>query len=182
MPEVEDAIAEPVVEPAEELTEQTAATETYVSPSFGYTLSYDPTLWSVADGPSTDATGVDTIGLTAGFSTLYLSGIPSALDAQSCVQIMTDAQTSEANVVAFEPLLDAAGAPDAGGDAADAFATTRITRVMEDGANLDQAFYTRCIALPSVGAVLAIQQFAAEIIYGSAAAQREQLLEGLTLP
>ncbi len=72
--------------------------------------------------------------------------------------------------------------PDAGGDAGDAYATTRITRVMEDGPNVGQAFYTRCIALPSVGAVLAIQQFAAELIYDSALAQREQLLEGLTLP
>jgi len=53
---------------------------------------------------------------------------------------------------------------------------------MEDGPNVGQAFYTRCIALPSVGAVLAIQQFAAELIYDSALAQREQLLEGLTLP
>ncbi len=181
-PEAGDSVSEPTAEPTEEPTDQTAATETYMSPSFGYTLSYDPTQWTLAEGPSTDADGVDTIGLSAGFSTLYLSGIPSALDAQTCVQIMTDAQTSEANVVAFEPLLHDAGVPDPGGEAGDAYATTRITRVMEDGPNVGQAFYTRCIALPSVGAVLAIQQFAAELIYDSALAQREQLLEGLTLP
>jgi hypothetical protein len=177
-PETNDS----VTDPTEELGEQAAATETYISPSFGYTLSYDPTQWTVAQEPSTDADGIDSIGLSAGFSTLYLSGIPSALDAQTCVQIMTDAQTSEANVAAFEPLLDDAGVPDAGGNAQDAYATTRITRVVEDGTNVDQAFYTRCIALPSVGVVLAIQQFAAEVIYDVAAEQREQLLEGLTLP
>jgi plastocyanin len=159
-----------------------AATETYVSPSFGYELSYDPAMWTVVEGPSTDADGLDVIGLRAGFSTIYLSGIPGAYDAQSCVQFMTDQQTSEANVVGFEPLLDEAGEPQAGGDPTDAFATTRITRTTEDGTELDQAFYGRCIALPSVNAMLAIQQFAAEIIYDAAAEDREQLLEGLTLP
>jgi hypothetical protein len=52
---------------------------------------------------------------------------------------------------------------------------------MEGGATGDQAFYARCIVLPA-GGVLTIQQFAAEAIYDAAAEDREQLLEGLTLP
>jgi plastocyanin len=176
----QDASVEATEEPVEEVA---AATETYVSPSFGYTLSYDATQWTLVEEPYTDADGVDWIGLEAGFgSTIYFAGIPGVSDAQACVQIMTDAQTSEANVVAFEPRLDAAGVPEAGGDTADAFATTRITRTIDDGTTGDQAFYARCIELPSLGAVLVIQQFAADIVYDSVAQQREELLQGLTLP
>jgi plastocyanin len=170
-------------EATEEPVEQAAATETYVSPSFGYSLSYDPTVWEVAEGPTTDANGIDLIALKAGFTTVDVIGIPGTFtdQAQTCVQTLTDAQTSEANVVAFEPLLDDAGVPEAGGDAGDAFATTRITRALESGATGDQAFYARCIVLPA-GGVFTIQQFAAEAIYAAAAEDRELLLEGLTLP
>jgi plastocyanin len=176
----QDASEETTEEPVEQVA---AATETYVSPSFGYSLSYDPTVWQIAEGPTTDANGIDHIALKAGFTTVDVIGIPGTFTdlAQTCVQTLTDAQTSEANVVAFEPLLDDAGVPEAGGDAGDAFATTRITRTLESGATGDQAFYARCIVLPA-GGVFTIQQFAAEAIYAAAAEDREQLLEGLTLP
>ena len=171
----------PPIEPAASPPPGVPATETYVSPGFGYTLSYDPSVWRVVEGPTTDADGIENIGLRAGLSTLYLTGVPGVFDAQQCVQIMTDAQTSMEDAEAFEPLPDDAGTPTAGGDAEDAFVTTRITRTLEGGMSADQAFYARCIVLPSVSGVLVIQQFAAEMIYDSAAAQREQLLEGLTL-
>ena len=165
--------AEEVEEPAQDAA---AVMETYVSPNFGYALSYDPTEWTIAEGPSTDG-GFDHIGLEAGFTTVYLSGTSGLPDAQLCVQVLTDTQTGESNVVSFEPLPD-----ESGGDVSDAFATTRITRATDGGGSIDQAFYTRCIVLPSGDAVLAIQQFAADLIYDSAAEQREQLLAGLVLP
>ncbi|MBA2596537.1 MAG: PT domain-containing protein [Chloroflexia bacterium] len=180
----DEPIVEPTAEPiAQPTAEPTAvvATASYVSPSFGYTLAYDPVQWIIVEGP-TSAEGIDSIGLESGFTTVYLSGFVGALDAPTCVQILADTQTAEANVIAFEPLLDTAGFPIGGSDGGDAFAATRITRSTADGGTIDQAFYARCISLSASGATLAIQQFAAAIIYDSAATQREELLQGLILP
>jgi hypothetical protein len=135
----------------------------------------------VVEGPTSEE-GFDFIGLESGFTTVDIGATTGIPDAQVCVQFMTDDQTSQANVTAFEPLLDESGAPIAGGDSSDGFATTRITRVRDDGGTGDQAFYVRCVVLPSGDAVLIIAQFVTAELYDVAAAQREALLEGLTLP
>ena len=169
--------AEASQDAALETTGEVAATETYVSPTFGYALSYDPTVWEVVQGPSSE-NGVDFIGLDNGFTKVELGGTTGIADAQVCVQFMTDDQTSQPDVTAFEPLLDETGAPIAGGDPSDAFAATRLT---DDGGTSNVA-YVRCVVLPSGDAVLIIGQFATEAFYDTAAEQREQLLEGLTMP
>jgi plastocyanin len=174
----QQGIGEATAEPTEEAA---PATETYVSPNFGYALTYDPTVWEIVEGPTSED-GLDFIGLRSGFTTVDIGGTIGIADAQACVQFMTDDQTSQANVTAFAPLLDESSAPLAGGDTSDAFAVTRVTRVMDDGTDVDQAVYVRCVVLPSGDAVLIIAQFAAALFYDEAAEQREALLQGLTLP
>jgi hypothetical protein len=97
------------------------------------------------------------------------------------VQGLTDYFTGLPTVAAFEPLLDEAGAPVAGGDAADAFAATRIDWTRDDG-TFEETIYVRCIVLPAGDAVLVLGLRAPAVMYPGAERRLEELLEGLALP
>jgi hypothetical protein len=162
-----------------EANQDAAATETYVSPSFGYSLSYDPSEWTVIEGPST-GDGIDHIGLRSGPASVYLDGTTGVSDAQACVESLTAYFTGLESVAAFEPLRDEAGAPVAGGDASDYFAATRIDWAREDG-TFEETLNLRCIILPTGDAALAITLRSPAAVYPGAEGQLEALLEGLIL-
>jgi hypothetical protein len=168
----QDAALEPM--------DETAATETYVSPSFGYSLRYDPSEWTVIEGPST-GDGIDHIGLRSGPASVYLDGTTGVSDAQACVQSLSAYFTGLDSVAAFEPLMDEAGAPVAGGDASDYFAVTRIDWIREDG-TFEETLNLRCIILPTGDEALAITLRSPAAVYPGAEGQLEALLEGLMFP
>jgi plastocyanin len=173
----QQGLGDSTAEPAEEAP---TSTETYISPNFGYSLSYDPSEWSIVEGPSTDD-GIDHIGVRSGFAFVSLDGTVGIADAQECVLILTDYFTSLDTVASFEPLLDATGAPVAGGNAFDAFAATNIDWLRDDG-TFEETINLRCIVLPSGEAALAMLLRAPEPMYPGAERQLARLLQGLTLP
>jgi hypothetical protein len=167
------------LEPTTEVTEAAAATETYISPSFGYALNYDPAEWVVVEPPTTDD-GIDHVALRSGFTYVSLDGATGMGDAQTCVQGLTAYFTGLDTVASFEPLLDETGAPVAGGDASDAFAATRIDWVRDDG-TFEETINLRCIALPATDAVVAILLRSPAELYPGAEQQLEDLRQGLQL-
>ncbi len=165
-------------------TETAVELETYVSPTYGFTLSYDPSVWTVGHGPETDGT-YDFFGLQTSFTEVLFGGFLYKGDARACVKELIQLTAGEPDVVKAEPLVDANGVAVEGGDANDAFAASVLTR-SEDGddasSQRNQAYYARCIVLEPGASILGIQQWSAGAIYEGAARQREELLAGLVLP
>ena len=156
--------------------------ETYTSPSFGYSLAYDPEVWEIANPAETTDEGIDTFSLSAGFTTVYLDGLPASVDAQRCVEIVANAEISSETVLDSALLEDENGDPIEGGNDSDAFVAYELTREGSDGSEVLQAFYVRCIVLVPGESVLAIRQYCAAEVYGLAAILREALLDQLELP
>jgi S1-C subfamily serine protease len=158
--------------------------ESYTSPTYGFTLSYDPSVWAVAYGPESDGV-YDLFGLQTSFTEVLFGGLPYEGDAHACVTELIQLTAGEPDVVAAEPLVDANGVQVEGGDENDAFAASILTRSEDDedaSARRNQAYYVRCIVLEPGVSMLGIQQWSAAAIYEGAARQREELLTGLVLP
>lgn len=166
--------------PTEEPTAAPATTETYVSPTYGYTLTYEPAQWRVVEGPTTEG-GDDRIALRSGFAFVEVLGASGISDAQVCVQGLTDYFISLPTAVASEPLLDENGSPVAGGDANDAFAATRIDWTRDDG-TFEETIHIRCIVLPPGNAALVFGLRTAAEFYPDAKRRLDELMAGLTLP
>ena len=176
---LEAAAPEPTEEPT---TDEPVEFETYESPNYGYSLRYDPEVWTVANEPTTTEDGTDLFSLQAGFTTVYFEGVATSIDAQRCVEVLSDAQTSDASVLDFAPLEDENGDPIAGGNSNDAFAAYDLTIESDDGSEVQQAYYVRCIVLVPGESVLGIRQYSATELYPLAAILRDTLLLELTLP
>ena len=155
--------------------------ETYVSPTYGYTLSYDPSVWTVGYDAETDG-AYDFLGVQTSFTEILFGGFPYAGDAQACVTELIQLTAGGPDVASAQPLVTTDGASVEGGNAGDAFAASVLTRSEEDGATRNQAYYVRCIVLEPGVSMLGIQQWSAGAIYEVAARQREELLAGLTAP
>ena len=186
---LEAAAPEPTPEPTEEPSNPPdnpntggGDLETISSPSFDFSLSYDPEIWNVANELETSPEGIETFALEAGFTTVYFSAIPSQVDAQQCVDVLSNGETGSDNVIDSEPLEDENGEVIQGGNSNDAFAAYRLTRTADDGSEIVQAFYARCIVMVPGQSILAITQYCADVLYILAAELRESLLEGLELP
>lgn len=158
-------------------TEPVLDGETYVSPNFGFAITWDPDVWEVIEGPTTTADGNDYLALQTFGTTVVIGGVSVSIEAPTCVDALVDGQTQGDDVTNAMP-LEIDGIPATGGDERDAYATWSISRT--DFA-ADQAYYARCIVL-GPGQILYIEQFAAEVIYAAAAEDRERLLSGLVLP
>src|SRR5262249_53721470 len=156
----------------------TSKKKKFTSKTFGYSISYDTSLCQISDGPTTTDQGIEYIVLDGGYTTVEFYGIPSNLDARSCVDILIQTQTQGTDVAGSKPLVDDNGNAIDGGDTSDAFTGV----VLDRGATISQAVYARCIVLVPGQSVLAIQQFVAEPLYPVAAAARDDLLKGLNLP
>ena len=172
--------AEPAEEPTAEPTEEATASDTYVSPTYGYSLTYDPNEWRVIDGPTSED-GDDHISMRSGFATVEVLGTSGISDAQLCVQGLTDYFTSLPTAESFEPLLDETGAPVAGGDATDAFNAFTVNWARDDGP-LEETLYVRCIALPPGDAMLTLGLRSPADFYDMAKQRFDELSAGLTLP
>jgi hypothetical protein len=156
--------------------------ETYTSPTYGYSLAYDPEVWEIANPAETSEEGIDTFSLSAGFTTVYLDGLPAGADAQRCVEVVANTEISSETVIDSAPLEDENGDPIEGGNDSDAFVAYELTREGSDGTEGIQAFYVRCIVLVPGESVLAIRQYCAAEVYGLAAILRDALLDQLELP
>ena len=188
-PGLEAAEPEPTEEPTEEPSNPPddpntggGDLETISSPSFGYSLTYDTEVWEVADEPTTSAEGIDSFSLVAGFTTVYFDGFPTNADAQRCVEVVANTETSADNVLDVQPMEDENGDPIEGGNGTDAFVGYQIQRTASDGSEITQAFYVRCIVIVPGQSVLAIRQYCAAELYLLAAILRDTLLESLELP
>ena len=176
----QDATLESTTEPTAEPTQEVVATETYVSPTYGFSLAYDPLVWTISEGPATEG-NIDYIGFSTFGSDILFGGLPYSGDALSCAADLVAGMAAEPDVVSSEPLLEN-GVPVAGGDASDAFQAVVLTHTEEDLSTSEQAFYARCIELIPGTAMVGIQQWSTVMFYDVAAGQREELVAGLVLP
>ena len=178
----EEPAEEPSEDPSEEPSTGGGDFETISSPSFGFSLEYDPEVWTIADEQTTSAEGIESFSIEAGFTRVYFDALPATADAQRCVEVFADSELNADNVLDVAPLEDENGDPIEGGDGSDAFVGYQLQRTASDGSEISQAFYVRCIVLAPGEAVLAIRQYSAAELYPLAAILLETLLLGLDLP
>ena len=148
----------------------------YVSPSYGYSLTYGAE-WEVIAGPVSEE-GVDYIQLGNGRSAVDFRGvgIQGPIDALTeCLPVMLNGMRDQEGVGDIEPL-------DEGGDAADAFAEYEITVTFDDGTTGQLVVFQRCLVVEEGASVLLSEHFTNAELYDQEEAARDQLYEGLELP
>ncbi|MCC6314689.1 MAG: hypothetical protein IT337_11845, partial [Thermomicrobiales bacterium] len=131
---------------------QTPASST--SPTYGYSVTWDPAVWTIDDGETLVADGphaLDRIVLTNGSNQLFIEGARRyGGDAGACVQGEFDDMARAANVSDIEPIPDlAAGGVDRAIDA------RALTLALSAGGSVRLAFYVDCRRLDQDSVVLA---------------------------
>lgn len=160
------------------------AAETYESPNYGYTVTYDAAVWSVEDAQIIEDDGgypVDVLVLSNGLTTAELLARFGTLDALSCIDGLAEEMESTAGVTDFAPRAAPSGTPIAGGDEADAFAAFDYARE-EGGANAQVTAFVNCRVMSDGEALLLVFLTALAQDYGGEEENRNGLLVGIELP
>jgi plastocyanin len=153
--------------------------ESYTSPTFGYTIGYGPA-WQESENVSTN--GRDRFVLFNGTSYITFTG-ESAFggNPQVCVDAFVAQLTADPNVRNLRLATDETGAPARGGTAATgAFATYDHDYAFSDRIE-PYTLYVACVPLIPNQAVLAIVQNVPTADFEEQVALREALLRGVTL-
>jgi hypothetical protein len=149
--------------------------QTYVSPTWGYALTYDATVWEPIEESSEG--GFDRLNLYNGPSYVWIWGMAGySGDPVACRDDWVRVLRTLDGIESFAPLLDQDGEPLAGQDEGSAFAVYGYTSV--DG---NEVFDVRCLTLvPGLGnLVIVLETFASR--YEEQAAAVAELLTGLDL-
>ncbi len=127
----------------------------YTSPNFGYTVSWDPDIWEVEDESSED--GHDQLRLGDPINTVYLSGVEGfGGDPAACLEGTSDALDDGEGVSNYRPAEDRNG-NSIGAESQDrAFAQYELTLTNDDGDRVRITNYVECRVLVPDEAVLAI--------------------------
>lgn len=174
-------------EPTEEVTE--AEGDTYVSPTYGYSLEYDDT-WQPSDidnnpGTDVDLTGdgidiskADSILLNNGTSTVAVYGGESTATPEDCVQgDISFFQNTDAYDF-FAVAKDTSG-DDLEGETTDGDGYYAVIWVTNTSNDVDTTVYLEC--RPFDDGMLLIEHYAADADYNDQIDAREALLAGLSL-
>jgi len=160
------------------------APETYESPNYGYTVTYDSAVWSVEEAQILeDDAGypVDVLVLSNGLTTAELLARFGTLDALSCIDGLAAEMESTAGVIGFAPHQASSGTPIAGGDVVDAFAAFDYARE-NDGADSQVTAFVNCRVMPGGEALLLIFLTALSENFDAEEETRSAVLNGIELP
>jgi hypothetical protein len=154
--------------------------ETYASPHYGYTLTYDGAAWKQFQGDQDPDDPYDALYLTNGPSTVLVLGEPlyEADELDYCVVDYWSALASNDGVSDLDEYDG--GNPDAAAGAAEgrAFATYAYAFTNEAGTATDRVDYVECRSLGS-GVTLFILHRVSPAAYEGQVSAREDLLIGL---
>lgn len=182
--------------PTEEATEEaTAETEgdTYVSPTYGYSLEYDDT-WTIPEGssdrpnPSTgtdlDGDGIDILDadsvlLQNDISTVVIYGGTTSSTAEECVQgDIGFFQDADSGYDFFSIAKDTNG-DDLEGETTDGDGYYAVIWVTNTANDIDTTVYLECRPFNDGDGMLLIEHYAADDDYNDQIDAREELLAGL---
>lgn len=154
--------------------------ETYESPQYGYTLTYDTDDWEVVREDQDEDDDYDTITLSNGRSTISVVGDPDYDDDEldDCVDDYLAGLEQNEGSSDIEP-YDERGADGDDGDVV--WATYTYTFEFDDGDEEDFARYFQCTALDD-GLTLVVIHDAGIDDYEDEVEEREDLLEGFEEP
>lgn len=178
---------------AEATAESTGAGDTYVSPTYGFSLTYDDT-WAISDlgadtaNPGTNAKvtlgtvtleKADTLVLQNDASSISLYGGESTATPQECVE----------GDIAYFQNTDAYTFFSVAKDTNDKELTGELTNggyyavlwVTNNNSNTDTTVYIECRPIVDGESLLLIEQYAADTDYNDQIAARTSLLEGLDI-
>lgn len=165
---------------------QRAGEETYESPTFGYTLTYDPDEWEVTQEDDDEDDSYDFVTLTDGVSVIRLTGDPdyTARTFDTCLADYVAPLERDPQVDDFEPVTDRG----ADGEEDDrVWATYSYTFTTDDGDEVDWIRYYECRFLGDGGALgdgltFVVLHSAAPEDYNDEVGARDDLLAGFDLP
>jgi hypothetical protein len=128
----------------------------YTSPTYGYVVTWDSSLWHIDE--ETSAGGTDRLNLGDGTTNIYLDGYAGfGGDAAACVTDASGRIGSEDGVVDVQPAVDGNGTAIAGSTSDQAFAMFLVTRnVAANTPAVDLVWYVECHTLVAGSAVLQI--------------------------
>jgi quercetin dioxygenase-like cupin family protein len=152
---------------------------TYVSPTFGYSLSWDET-WTVVGETSLD--GSDILQLNNGVSDVYFQSYGNYTgDPAACVASIAEQLPNNEGWANVEPMRTASGDPIAGSDATRAYAVYTFNYTAE-GTTTEFVEYLECRAIVPGQSILVITQLAPRDAYPGQVEPMRLLLEGLVMP
>lgn len=111
-------------------TSSNVSGNTYTSPHYGYSISWDST-WQVTDEQA--SAGYDMVTIDNGASTVYLEGVDSAGSTNDCVTSVVDQLKKGTGVSAVHPLKDEKGAEVSGSAADRSYAVYEFTYTGKKG-------------------------------------------------
>jgi hypothetical protein len=158
---------------------QAAAPGTYVSPTYGYSLTFD-TSWQVIGGASDEI--ADSLRLYN--ETSYMLFIGTDIfggSAEDCIAGTIDKITSAPSYGDLSLATDVEGNPMTGGDAANAFAVFDYLYTNQDGTQEAWTLNTRCVTLVPGASTLAIVQDVPTAAFNAEIAARMTLVNSLQL-
>ena len=151
----------------------------YVSPTFGYSVSWGDA-WSVAEEFS--ESGFDLLELETRDGILWLEGQTDfGGDAAACLADAASSLDNEPGVENFAPVAED-GTPVAGGDESRAFATYSYDLTFDDGTSAAAMAYLECRTIIPGEAVLEITHVAGSEVYAAEAAAAREVLATLVVP
>jgi hypothetical protein len=161
--------------PEDEDTPEPTDGETYESPTYGYTLTYDPDVWEVTQDDSED--GVDDFRLTNGTSTVQFLGMESTQSPRRCIRDTIKSLKEDADIESVEVAVDDNG-DDMQGTLDDG-SEYAVVNVTFDGTDLTA--YYQCTPIEEDTSILKINQITNAEDYNDEIEARIDLLDGFSI-
>jgi len=172
----------PIKTPQANATQAAGETETYTSPIYGHTITYDTGVWNVLNqGTDRDQGGpIDFFVLSAGVDAIQVEfyGLQPARG-DTALDIVAN---MERNILTSPELIDPAIRSDAGGDEDHAFVAIDFTFEDESGDRYSNVYHIEVWAMPAVDGALIMVYQTPQDVYEDWIPAREILVRGITLP
>ncbi len=155
---------------------------TYTSPSYGYTVTYDPNVWQVDEESSepSDSGPIDFLGLWNGLSYASFLGQTAAnVSATNCVNYFERQLPTRETNSNVEPRVGDDGDEIRGGNNQRAWVALNYTYTAQDGQTADLTLYIECRTLAN-DVLLIFRQNVPQRAYDQQVPIRDQLLDGFS--
>ena len=160
-------------------TQAAGESATYTSPNFGYSLTYDPSVWEAEETTETSDSGpLDHLDLDAGDSIAFLvgeSGIPG-FDALTVCDVRLDQYQNSPTRSEFVITEEM------NGDELHASFVLEYTLTTQSGDPLLLTSWVDCFSAPDGSVLLSFNFTTQQFLADDRAATQEELLAGLTFP
>lgn len=174
----------PTEEPAAPVSPTPVAANgvTYTSPTYGWSVTYDPSTWYLLEEQSLG--GFDSLVLWNEISDLVFSSGPAPMNALECLDYSADLQAGEEFASNVQPVLGDDGQPMRGGDESRAWSL--ITYDYSDPSatplNGQYTLYAECVSIIPGEVILLISHSARSELYEIDAPLAQEVIATLTLP